>query len=300
MKEEEFTEALHDVMLRSSPPPSMDPAQALDRARRARKRRTAVWAGTAVAAIVVGLGAGPGVVANYSGNRPVEPMVAGGPDATPSAATPSTGTTASPQAGTTITPTKPVTRKSDDPWPEGQTDRTATTGPRADRAVALMQALSKAVPDGFTTPDLEYSDGRAMRWPQAQYASNDGEPDYWEYMATIPVVKNNGVGQLLVQSTTPSGKPAAALCVLAKQFWGGTGPCSVVDVGGKKVGVLTTKGSGDRYDQWAAYRHDDGTVVFVAQTKKSDNKSRAALKQPIFTSAQLAELATSPKFKISE
>ena len=145
-------------------------------------------------------------------------------------------------------------------------DRTATAGPRAARSVTLMNELSSSVPPGFSMPNLKYPDGRSMRWPQSQYASNAGEQDYWEYKASIPVQKDDRVGQLLVQSTTPDGKPAMDPCKLAQKFWGGTGTCTIVDVGGKKVGVVTTNGRGS-YDQWAAYRHDDGTVVYLAQAK---------------------------------
>jgi hypothetical protein len=137
-----------------------------------------------------------------------------------------------------------------------------------------------------------------MRYPQGQYASNDGEPDYWEYAATIPVQKGTRVGQLRVQSTTPDGKPATTPCKLAQRFGGGTGSCTIVDVSGKKVGVVTTNGRGS-YDQWAAYRYDDGTVVYLAQVKKTDHPGLSPLTQPVFTNRQLAELVTSPKFKLS-
>ncbi|WP_410790647.1 hypothetical protein [Kribbella sp. C-35] len=295
MNEEDLNEALHDVIVRSSPPPSMDPARALEQARRARKRRRAAWGVAAVVPLVVGIGAGPALVANLTGDRSVGQMVAGGPGATPSTS-PSAST---PPPVTTVAPsTAPKTRKTGDPWPEGQVDRTATAGPRADRAVTLMNDLTSALPPGFTSPNLKYPEGGPMRWPQSQYASNDGEPDYWEYMASIPVQKDNRVGKLLVQSTTPDGKPATDPCQLAKKFWGGTGTCAVVDVNGKKVGVLTTKGGGD-YDQWATYRYDDGTVVYLAQAKKNDRTDRAPLTQQVFTPRQLAELVTSPKFKIS-
>ena len=288
MNEEDLNEAFHDVIVRSGPPPSMDPAHALERGRRARRRRRAAWAGVAVVPLVVGIGAGPGLIANYTGNRSAGQMVASGPSTT-------TQPVSTPQPASTVTPT---TRKTDDPWPEGQVDRTATAGPRAARAVTLMNDLSSSVPPGFSTPNLKYPDGRRMRWPQSQYASNAGEQDYWEYRASIPVQKDDRVGQLLVQSTTPDGKPAMDPCKLARKFWGGTGTCTIVDVGGKKVGVVTTNGHGS-YDQWAAYRHGDGTVVYLAQAKKSDHPRRSPLTQPVFTPRQLAELATSAKFKIS-
>jgi hypothetical protein len=290
MNEEDLNEALHDVIVRSSPPPSMDPARALDQARRARKRRRVAWAGVAVVPLVVGVGVGPALVANHTGNRSAGQMVAGGTSTTQPVSTP--------RPVSTVTPTTPTTRKTGDPWPEGQVDRTATAGPRAARAVTLMNYLSSSVPPGFSTPNLKYPDGRPMRSPQAQYASNDGEQDYWEYKADIPVQKDDRVGQLLVQSTTPDGKPAIDPCKLAKNCWGGTGSCTIVDVGGKKVGVVTTNGRGS-CDQWAAYRHDDGTVVYLAQAKKSDRSGRSPLTQPVFTIHQLAELVTSATFKIS-
>lgn len=285
MNEEDLNKALHDVIVRSSPPPSMDPARALDQARRVRKRRRGVWAGVAVVTLTVGVGAGPALVANFTGSRSAGQMVAGGTSTTQPVPTP-------------LSTATPTTRKSGDPWPEGQVDRTATAGPRAARAVTLMHDLSSSVPPGFSTPDLKYPDGRPMRWPQGQYASNNGEQDYWEYQAVIPVQKAARVGQLAVKSTTPDGKPAMDPCKLARKFSGGTGSCTIVDVGGKKVGVVTTKGRGS-YDQWAGYRHDDGTVVYLAQAKKSDDPGRSPLTQPVFTARQLAELVTSAKFKIS-
>jgi hypothetical protein len=290
MNEEDLNEAFHDVIVRSRPPESMDPARALEQAHRARKRRRAAWAGATAGVLVVGAVTGPVLVTNYPGHRSAGQMVAGNGTTQP---------TAAPTSKPTRVPTAaPKTRKSGDPWPEGQTDRTATAGPRAQRAVTLMNDLSSAVPQGYTTPDLKDSDGLPMRWPQTQYASNDGEQDYWEYMASIPVQKADRVGKLLVQSTTPDGKPATDPCKLARKFWGGSGACTILDVGGKKVGVLTTKAGGS-FDQWAVYRYDDGTVVYLAQAKKSDDTARSPLTQPVFTSRQLAQLATSAKFKIS-
>ncbi|WP_328323439.1 hypothetical protein OHA70_30755 [Kribbella sp. NBC_00382] len=298
MNEEDLKEAFHDVIVRSSPPSPMDPAQALDQGRRIRKRRRVALAGAAVVTLTVGAVAGPTLVANLADNGSAGPMVAGG--GTPSLAGPTSAPTVAPTAksGATVLPSAPTTRKTGDPWPEGQADRTASAGPRAVRVGALMADLSSSVPAGFSTPNLKYPDGRSARWPQAQYASADGEQDYWEYMATIPVQKDDRVGQLLVMSTTPSGKPATTPCKLALTFWGSTGPCTVVDVDGKKVGVVTAK-KGSDYDQSAAYRYDDGTVVFIAQAKKTDLPGKSPLNQPVFTTQQLAEQVTSAKFKIS-
>jgi hypothetical protein len=284
MNEEDLNQAMHDVMTRSSPPPSMDSARALNQGRRARKRRRVAWAVVAVVPLVAGVGAGPALVANLTGNRPADQMVASG--------------TSTKQPVSTVAPTTPPpTRKTGDPWPDGQVDRTATAGPHAASAMTLMNDLSSSVPPGFSTPNLKYPDGRPMRWPQGQYASSDGEPDYWEYDATIPAQKDNRVGQLRVQTITPDGKPATDPCKLATKYTKGS--CTVMDVGGKKVAVVTTNAQRDGYDQYAAYRYDDGTVVFLGQAKKSDNPGLSPLTQPMFTSRQLAELVTSPKFKIS-
>ncbi|GAA1715819.1 hypothetical protein GCM10009745_75320 [Kribbella yunnanensis] len=276
MNEEDLNRALRDAMERSTPPPSMDPSQALNHGRTAFRRRRLAWTGLAVIPLVAAIGGGPALVANLGGGGSGGDLVAGGPTATAA----------------------PTTRKSGDPWPEGQSDRTATAGPRMTRVTKLMDDLSSSVPAGFTTPDLKAPEGHRLRYAQAQYASNDGEQDYWEYAATIPVERDGKVGKLLLNSTTPDGKPATDPCKLAKGFWGGTGTCAIVDVDGKKVGVVTTKGQGE-FDQWATYRYDDGTVVMLAQAKKYEGQPKP-LAQPIFTSRQLAELATAAKFKISD
>ena len=277
MNEEDLNGALHDLMVRSTPPPSMDPASAVERGHRARKRRTAKLTGVAAVTLAAGVGLGPALVANFPGNA-----------------------TADPASGTNATVAPTITRKSGDPWPEGQVDRTAYSGPRAERADKLMEDLSSAVPPGLSASDVTYPDGRTMRWSQAQYASADGEPSYWEYQAIIAVRKGDRVGRLVVQSTTPSGKAAMEPCKLAQTFSYGTGACTVVDVNGKKVGVVT-KGSGSDFDQWAAYRYTDGTVVFLGQVKDGDrdNANRPPLTQQPFTIRQLAEAVLSPQFKIS-
>ncbi|WP_433161865.1 hypothetical protein [Kribbella sp. CA-247076] len=290
MNEEDLNQAMRDVMERSTPPPSMDPSRALDRGRRARRRRTVTWTGLAVVPLVAGIAAAPALLAGSTDNG-VGGLVAGGTTATQSVSTPV-------PTKTPVATVAPTTRKTGDPWPEGQTDRTATAGPRADRAAALMKDLSSSVPAGFSTPDLKDPDGSPLRYAQAQYASNDGEQDYWEYAANIPVEKDGKVGRLAVNSTTPSGKAATDPCELAKGSRTSPGTCAVVDVDGKKVGVVTAKGSGG-YDQWATYRHDDGTVVWLAQARKHDRRQSPPLAQPIFTSIQLAELATSATFKLS-
>ncbi|GAA0583687.1 hypothetical protein HPO96_09385 [Kribbella sandramycini] len=294
MTEEELNRGLRDVMERTTPPPSMDSSSALKRGRTARRRRRLTWSGIAVVPLVAGIALAPQLLGSRDPGGQVGDLVAAG--GTPS---PHPSSETSEPAASTAPSKAPSARKSGDPWPEGQTDRTASAGPRVVRVTKLLEDLSSAVPERFTAPDLKDSDGEPLRNPQAQYASSDGEPDYWEYAATIPVEHDGKVGQLRVQSTTPNGKGAIEPCKLAKQFWGGSGSCKVVDAGGKKVGVVTTKGGGD-FDQWASYRHDDGTVVILAQSRKFERQSKPPLTQPIFTSAQLAELVTSATFKLSE
>lgn len=278
MNEQDLKRAFQDVMVASSPPPSMDPSRALGTARRARSRRRAVWAGAAVMVLVVGVGIGASFLAPRGA---VEPTLQAGNQ----------------PPATTLPPT---TRQSGDPWPGGQNDRTQTNGPRADKAVAVMNELTSSLPLGMTSPDLKHPDGRPMRWPQAQYGSSVGEPDYWEYMAMIPVQDDTGaVGQLLVQTRTPDGKPAGDACVLAQTFWGMPGQCSVVEVNGLKVGLVTKNTSGrDDFDQWAAVRHTDGTVVFLAQSLKTRDGQHRPLTHQVFTTQRLTELVTDPKFHL--
>ena len=271
MNEENLREAMHDVIVRSTPPTSMDPAHALDRARQAGRRRRAAQTGAAVVTLMVGLGAGPTLVTSL-GERSAGDMVAGG--------------------GSTIAPT--TTRKSGDPWPEGQTDRTASTGPRADRAAELLDDLGALLPPGFDSVDMTDAAGRPVRWSQAQYASADGEPDYWEYSALIPVMKDNHAGRLMVLSTTPSGKPPVAPCTLAKRFPSTTAPgtCTTITVNGATVAVITTT-TRSTWDQWAAFRHPDGTITYVAQTKQTPKSLYPSLTHQVFTPQELAALATS-------
>src|SRR5690349_7788929 len=77
MTEDDLNDALHDVMVRSSPPPSMDPQGALQQARRVRQRRRASWAGLAVVPLVAGVVAAPSLLSHLNETRSVGGMVAG-------------------------------------------------------------------------------------------------------------------------------------------------------------------------------------------------------------------------------
>lgn len=89
-------------------------------------------------------------------------------------------------------------------------------------------------------------------------------------------------------------------CALARQFWGMGGDCEVVTAKGAEVGVVVRSGSENRLDQWAAYRHPDGVVVYLAQSRRSANVENAAdpLTELPLTVGRLAALATDERFHL--
>lgn len=230
----------------------------------------------------------------------------GSPQLTPTA-------TAVPDPELTGTATEPV-------WPTGadgqpQTDRTATAGPRYDQGHRLMEQLLAVVPAGFTVPQ-DAPDPRAtgpqagdpwVRYHQAQFADRVDGVEVWEYLASLEVIQGQRAGWLFVQVHTPGNTLPADLCPLARELGGLGGECQVKDVGGKQVGVVTSP-TGDRqeFDQWAAYRHPDGTVVYMAQadTFRSSSPDPATPQRPGLAAQplsvqQLAELATDERFHLS-
>jgi hypothetical protein len=67
-----------------------------------------------------------------------------------------------------------------------------------------------------------------------------------------------------------------------------------------KVGVVVKPAGDDRIDQWAAYRHADGTVVYAAQSRHATfggSDLRPLTELPL-TVQQLAALAADPKFDL--
>lgn len=277
MNEQDLKRVFENVVVASSPPPSMDPDRALDVARKARSKRRSSIVGALVAVLVVGVGLGSAFALNPKGAK--EYMMGAGPSSSSSSSWPGQ-------------------------WPDGQTDRTAHNGPQADRAQKLLDELKGAVPAGYDAPQLKYQDprysGGDMQGTQGQVASNKGEvPEVWEYMAQTPVRKDGKVGWLLVESSTPNPAMPDDPCALAKTFWGMGGPCVVVDVKGLKVGVVQSNPSGrDQFDKWATYRANDGQIVTVAQDDGYLGGGYPALDGPVFTEKQLAELATDPRFRV--
>lgn len=274
MNEQDLRNAFGQVLVASSPPPSMDPGRALDAAHAARSKRRASLVAAAVAVLVVGLGVGSAFAMNpglgrqiMMGAGKILPSSVWGPD-----------------------------------WPLGQTDRTARNGAQADRAQKLLDELKGVVPPGYEAPQLKTSDGYDMQRTQAQVATDRGQtPEVWEYMAQTPMRKDGKVGWLLAEVSTPNPALPVEPCELAKAFWGmgGDSDCQVLDVKGLRVGVVRHNTSDrDQFDKWATYRALDGTVVTIAQDDKYFRGGYPELDVPVFTEQQLAELATDPRFRV--
>jgi len=311
MNEHELKSALQEVMVASSPPPPMSPEAALDRGRRAqRRRKTAVgggFAGLAVVAIAVGAV----MVPNLGGGGSDLPVAAGqssdsGPSVTPTASPPPSLTPASPpqSAGPSVDdPTRT-------PWPNGQADRTATSGPRADKGAKLLADLGSVLPPGVRAEDrtrIGFADYGPMTRHQAQFVEHAGDLEVWDYEAHTPVAVTGeaGVGELFLRVETRGNDRLGDLvgCAAATRFpypvEGGT--CSVVDVGGKQVAVVTgatANADHNTLDAAAFYRYPDGTLVTAAYGSKFEESGHPALSRPALTGEQLAAIAADPKFHL--
>ena len=280
MNEQDLKRAFQDVVVASSPPPSMDPAAALGRAHKARSRRRASITGAVVAVLVVGVGLGSAFALNPQGAQ--EYLTGAGPSSSSSG--------------------MPDTRWGEQ-WPVGQNDRTATNGPQADRGAQLLELARASVPAGFDAPDLEYRtsgmSGRMLRG-QAQVSTDKGEtPEVWEYTAWVPVRKGEQVGRLTVRVSTPDPNAPADPCALLRRYSGNEegGGCKTHEVGGKQVATLASmSGPGQPASTWASYRAANGWTVTVGQEEEYAHSGYPKLNaQPFFTPA-LAELAADPKF----
>ncbi|MER5260920.1 hypothetical protein ABTZ99_02395 [Actinosynnema sp. NPDC002837] len=312
MNEHELKSALQEVMVASSPPPPMSPEAALEGGRRAQRRRKATWggavAGLAVVAIAVGavlvptLTGGGGDVVQVAGGQPSE----SGPRVTPTDRPPSESpsVTVMPPSGSPP-PSDTSTR-----WPNGQSDRTSTSGPRADKGAKLLNDLASSLPPGVKAEDrtrIGFADYGPMTWRQAQFAEYVGDLEVWDYEARTPVVitGESGVGELSIKVETKGNTRLGDLvgCEAATKYpypvTGGT--CEVIDVGGKKVGVVTgadPDAGGNTMDAGAFYRHPDGTLVTVAYSSEYLESGHPALSRPALTGAQLAAIAADPKFHL--
>jgi hypothetical protein len=282
MNENDFREALRSTMTTVAEPPPMDSAAAVTAGRRAAGRRAGLSAAGAAAAVLVvaGLAAGPA--------RQWLPGDDGAGPAWDAAGAPSALPTPSARAGT-----KPA-------WPteasgKPQQDATARSGPRYEQGRKLFEQLLAVVPDGYTTPTGSARDGIPLQDHQAAV-----EDKAWGYLASVAVRREGRTGRLLAEVHTPGNGLPTQACKLARAFWGMGGQCDVVAAGGAEVGVVVRPGQDDRLDQWAAYRHPDGTVVYVAQSRNAtnaDSEFRPLTELPL-TVPELAALAVQPRFHL--
>lgn len=266
MNEHEFRNALHASMTAVAQPPPMADHALLDAVRRDHRRRRTMWAGTgsAVAAVVIAVGVM--VVVPSDGSR-----------------------------GNQVVGSAPPTTLPTTPSAEPRTDKQK-----------LVAALKSVVPAGYESPDDLMGNGMMADAPLQNYQTIDTDSDHWAYRTHelhIPVTKDDGVGRLFVQ-VTGSGDPARGEACVAAAFtnWGvNSDTCTEVKVGDKRVGVVTDPDPGKRagmFVQSASYLHDDGVIVTIAQAPYYADTSFPPLKTSLFTTEQLAELATDPRFHL--
>ncbi|MEU7755967.1 hypothetical protein [Micromonospora sp. NPDC049171] len=278
MNGQELRDALRTEMASTTPPPPLSTPAALGRARRARFRRRAVWASLGSAAVVLAV---TGFAAVVRPNDPVYQPAGGG----------------FPAAGSS-TDTK-------EPWPTGpdgqpQEDRTARAGSQYDRGVRLLSEVVAVVPPGYTAPEDpadQPAEQRMLRTQQAQFEEKVNGVDRWSYLTTVAVAQGNGTGRVIVEVHDAGNQLPTEPCALARTFWGMQGECQVETVGAAQVGVVVRPGSDDRLDQWSAYRHPDGVVVYVAQGAQLD-ETRPSLQKLPFSVRQLAALAVDDRFHL--
>ncbi|GLW31610.1 hypothetical protein [Actinoplanes regularis] len=297
MEENEFRDALRTVLTQSPEPPPMQSSTAIAAGRRAARRRTV----TACTGAVVALTAVVAVPALYrSGGSTPAGHQAAGPAPTPglSSKAPANGV-----------PGPDVTKPS---WPaEASGDATADSGPHYQTGKKVLDTLLTVVPSGYEAPVGSAPDGTEFRSHQG--AIEDPE---WSYLASVKITKDGAAGQLYVEVHEPDNRLPSDPCELAESFWGVKaateetlapskarypdspgGRCELVQVGKVQVAVAGPAGPGDRLDRWAAYRYDDGTVVFVAQARQSIFDEPKLPAAP-FTAQQLAALAVDKRFHV--
>ncbi|KAB1935761.1 hypothetical protein F8271_21475 [Micromonospora sp. ALFpr18c] len=276
MNGEDLREALRREMADATSPPPLSTAAVLGAGRRVLARRRTAWVCAGSAAVVLAVA---GFAAVGAPDGEVYQPAAGGPQAVP---------THSKQA-----------------WPTGpdgrpQEDRTARAGSKYDQGVRLLDEVVGVVPAGWTAPEdpvNQPADQRTLRTHQAQFEDTVNGVDLWSYLTSVAVAQKEGTGRLVVEVHDGGNQLPDDACALARQFWGMQGECQVETVGAAKVGVVVRPDGDDRLDQWSAYRHPDGVVVFVAQGAKLD-ETRPGLTTLPFSVPQLAALAVDERFHL--
>lgn len=279
MTGEELRDALRSEMAATTPPPPMSTAVALSTARRARLRRGMFWGCIGSAAAVLAV---TGVAA---------------------LSLPGAGVL---DAGGLIPQVMPWAEDTREPMPTGpdgqpQEDRTARAGARYEQGVRLLNQIVTVIPAGYTAPEnptTATADEIPLRYHQANFEERVDGVEIWGYMAYAAVAKGDQMGRVLVEVHTAGNRQASDPCELAQQFWGAKGTCQTVTVGAATVGVVVQPTDERRFDQWAAYRHPDGVVVFVAQGMSIFGSNRPALSELPFTVEGLAALAADERFHL--
>ncbi|MEU4449012.1 hypothetical protein AB0K14_38935 [Actinosynnema sp. NPDC050801] len=312
MDERELKSALEEVMVASSPPPPMSPEAALDRGRRAQRRRKATWGGAVAGLAVVAIAVGAVMVPNLTGGGADVQVAGGQPSGPRPPVTTPTGSPPSEPPAVSVTPPSggPPKSGTSTPWPDGQGDRTATSGPRADKGVRLLNDLASSLPPGVKAEDrtrIGFPDYGPMTWRQAQFSEYVGDLQVWDYDARTPVVITGeaGVGELSIRVETRGNTRLGGLtgCEAATKYPYPVagGACRLVDVGGKQVAVVTgaTPDAGaNTMEAGAFYRHPDGTLVTVGYSSEFRDSGHPALSRPALTEAQLAAIAADAKFHL--
>lgn len=287
MTEAELRDGLREVIADSGQRSPMDVTAMLAVARRARSRRRTIWAGMGAVAGVVLITIGA-TVALSGGWRTDATMGTAG------STLPVFGTAV---PGVTPSPTGPT-----GPDDHAQ-QRTAYAGPRNEEGARLLDRLIALVPPGYTPGEDSApaiagpSDAAGQSTPPARSHQAVSERvngvEVWEYMAVLEISQGLGTGRLLAEVHTPDNSLPTEPCALTQSLWGMGGTCEVLTANGQQVGVVVAPTTDPRFDQWAAFRHSDGTVVFIGQAKSvfgfSNRPSLAALP---FTPQQLADMVT--------
>ncbi len=307
MNESELRDGLRRAVATADRPPMSADAM-LDTARAAHRRRRTTLSSMGAAVAVVAIAVG-GTVALSAGQDAVTPG-GGGRGAPASGQGPlptevAQPTEVAPQGGDTETV-----------WPTGtngqpQQDRTAADGARYETGVRLLDELIAVVPPGHTVPeqtppmidptaapeDLNPSNDIWARYHQSQFGERVAGEEVWEHLASLAVSQGPNTGRLFVAVYTPGNGVPADLCTAT--LWGAGGICEQVPVGAAQV-AFTNVAAADAsdFEQWAAYRHTDGAVVFVAQSTAYRGAEGTRLPQPLFTDQELAELAVDERFHV--
>jgi hypothetical protein len=161
----------------------------------------------------------------------------------------------------------------------GDTARTTAAAP-AGPAQRLLPAVQKMVPGGLV---VRVSTEKPPPGPP-------GETNR-AYDVAFVVLDGARAGTVAVTSWTglPPGDPCVISSKLARQA---AATCRIVRTStGARVGVAAAdpRPSGGRPLEWALYQHPNGTVVLLTH-------GRGTLRQPIWSQARLAEVATATTF----